>query len=402
MPPVEMPPATTGNGNGKADKSGNGNGNGNGCGECAEEKKDGDEGPPVYLLGKTLRETWLGKKMADDGYRLYGWTAMNYSTSTSSTTNLPMAFNDQPNAYQMNQNWIHFSKDIDPSKKEFQWGFVTDSIVPGTDARYTIIRGLFNGQQGDYQFDLYQFYGQVFLPNLGGEGTTIKFGRFQTIIGYELVQAPETPFVSKAYLFQYNPFTHFGAIATTQLNDTWSVSNGLTTGADTFIDPANRLTYLGQIRWAPPEGKTSVAFNCMVTNPKYDTAEEFAFYNVYNILITHQCSDKLTYVFDASYSHMNNVPGVGGADWYGLANYFIYKFTDKLAGTVRAEVFEDNEGVRTGFRGLYTEVTAGVAYSPCQGLILRPSVRYDYNGNSRPFDGDHHLWSAAFEAIVRW
>jgi len=366
--------------------------------EAAEEAPS----PPVYLLERSLRETWLGKTMADNNLRFYGWTAMNYSVSTNSVSNLPMTFNDQPNAYQMNQNWLHFEKAIDTSKMEFQWGLVTDFIVPGTDARFTTARGLFNGQTGNYQFDMFQGYVQAFLPNIGPKGTAIKVGKFQTHVGYELVQAVDTPYVSKAYLFQYNPFTHTGVWATTQLNDNWSIGNGFATGSDTFIDPASRFTYLGQIKWAPPEGKTVALFNTVITNPDFDVAENFAFYNVYNGQIAHKFTDKFTYVIDATYSNMNNVPGVGNSDWYGAANYFIYKLTDTITTTIRAEVFEDSEGVRTGFRGLYTEVTAGVAWSPKPGLIVRPSVRYDNNANSNAFEGKNDMWSAAFEMIFRW
>jgi hypothetical protein len=388
--PPGQPPAT------------NGNGNGNGEEKKDEEKKDEPPPPPVYLLERSLRETWLGKTMADRGIKMYGWTAMNYSNSTTSTTNLPMTFNDFPNHYQMNQNWIHLEKTIDTSKSEFQWGWNLDGIVPGTDARFTLARGLFNGQHGEYQFDLYQFYTQAFLPNLGEKGTTIKVGRFMTHCNYEVVQAVDTPFVSKSYLFQYNPFTHTGVWALTQLNDTWSIGNGAALGSDNFIDSANRLTYLGQITWAPPEGKTSAQLNAVVTNPKFDVAENFAFYNFYEARITHKFTDKFTYIFTGTYSHMNNVPNIGTANWYGGANYFLYKFTDKLLGTLRAEVFEDTSGVRTGFKGLYTEATLGVAWTPIPDVIVRPSVRYDYNGNSRPFDGDHSMWSAAFEMIFRW
>ncbi|MBA4190930.1 MAG: hypothetical protein C0467_23325 [Planctomycetaceae bacterium] len=372
--------------------------------EPKAEEPPAEEPPaaPVYLLERSLRETWLGKTMADNNLRVYGWTAMNYSVSTNSITNLPMTFNDQPQAYQMNQNWLHFEKAIDSSKDEFQWGLVTDWILPGTDSRFTIARGLFNGQTGNYQFDLYQAYLQAFLPNLGGKGTTVKVGKFSTHCEYEVVQAVDTPFVSKSYLFQYNPFTHTGVWATTQLNDTWSVSNGFATGSDTFIDPANRLTYLGQVKWAPPEGKTTALFNTVITRPDFDVAENFAFYNVYNAQVIHKFTDKFTYVIDATYSNMNNVPGVGASDWYGAANYFIYKLTDTITTTVRAEVFEDSEGVRTGFRGLYTEVTAGVAWSPKPGLIVRPSVRYDNNANSNAFEGKNDMWSAAFEMIFRW
>ena len=53
--------------------------------------------------------------------------------------------------------------------------------------------------------------------------------------------------------------------------------------------------------------------------------------------------------------------------------------------TFRAEVFEDTKGFRPGSKGLYTELTYGVAYAPVRGLIFRPTVRYDHNNRSGPF-----------------
>ena len=52
-----------------------------------------------------------------------------------------------------------------------------------------------------------------------------------------------------------------------------------------------------------------------------------------------------------------------GGSGIGAVNYFNYKLTDKLLGVIRAEVFEDSEGVRTGFKGTYTEATAGMTQS---------------------------------------
>ena len=102
------------------------------CATC-EEPAEEEDAPPVYLLERSLRETWLGKAMADRNIRLYGWTAMSYTFGTTSFSNAPMYFNDQPNHFQLNQNWIHFEKAIDTSKDQFQWGWVTDGIVPGTE-----------------------------------------------------------------------------------------------------------------------------------------------------------------------------------------------------------------------------------------------------------------------------
>jgi hypothetical protein len=203
-------------------------------------------------------------------------------------------------------------------------------------------------------------------------------------------------------MFQYNPFTHTGVWATTQLNDTWAVGYGASTGTDTFIDgPTNRLTFLGQLKWAPKCGKTSVIFNTVITNPGYNAAEAFPFYNVYNFVVTHKFNDKLSYVLDTGYSHVSDTP-TGFANWYGAANYLIYNHTDKLTSTLRAEVFNDQMGFRTGFNGLYSEATYGLAYKPMPGVIIRPSVRYDNNADSAPFEGKQNLFTAALDLIFRW
>jgi len=374
-----------------------------------QAKVEGDEEPTnKYFFMQILEGTRVGTFMDDNGISISGWTAMSYNTSTASKSNAPVFMIDQANAFQLNQNYLHFTKSIDTSKDEFQLGFTTDWILPGTDARTTLPRGLWNDQLTDlgpngvptlYPIDPFQFYVEAYLPNAA---TTVKVGRFATPIGYELVQQADTPFVSRSYLFQYNPFTHTGVYATTALGDNWSVGYGVVTGNDTFIDPANRATGLAQLRYAPKDGKLTAAVTASFTNPEFDVEENFAFYNCYNFLLTYAATDKLTYVLDTAYSHISNVPGIGGTNWYGAANYLIYKVTDNVAATVRGEVFYDTDGFRTGSEGLYTEVTAGVAWSPIKSLILRPSVRYDTNNQSSPFEGDSQLWTGAMEAIIRW
>ena len=402
LPMTQPPPPTTGGvGNSSTLNAANP--------AVTEYIKDEKEEPPAatkYLFERTIAETRLGEILEQRNIKIYGWTEQSYNASSAAHNNAPVFMYDQANKYQLNQNWLHVERTIDTTKDEFQWGWNMDWILPGTDARTTVVRGLWYNQIRNgyaYPIDPFQFYAQAFLPGLGGKGTSVKIGRFATHMEYELVQAPDTPFISRSYLFQYNPFTHTGIWAVTQLNDTWSVGNGAATGNDTFIDgPTNRLTYLGQLKWAPKEGKTQVLFNTTVTNPTYAQSSNFNFYNVYNIQVIHKFTDKLTYVLDTAYSHENNIPNVGFANWYGAVNYLMYNHTDKLTSTLRAEVFDDQQGVRTGFRGLYTEVTYGVAYKPLPGVIIRPSVRYDNNANSAPWEGKQNLFSTAIDLILRW
>jgi hypothetical protein len=228
-------------------------------------------------------------------------------------------------------------------------------------------------------------------------------GKFATHCGYELMQGAETPFLSRSYLFQYNPFTHTGVWAITPLNDTWTMSHGVVLGSDNFIGSPARPTYLGQLKWSPPEGKNSVLLNAVVTDPTFDVGENFAFYNYYNAQLIRKFSDKLTGVVDMAASHMDGIPGINGAAWwYGAAGYALYQFNDKWNLAFRQEVFQDDKGVRTGFAGLYSGTTMGVGFAPVRALMLRPSVRYDHNFDTGAFEGKRNLFTACMDVIVRW
>jgi Putative beta-barrel porin-2, OmpL-like. bbp2 len=375
-----------------------------GCDTCPPAEEEAPAPKDKFLLEKLLSNCCAAKTLGERGWTIYGWTQGSYNASSASRSNLPVPFIDRANQFSLMQNWLHVEKAIDTSKSEYQWGMAADLILPGTDSRFTISRGLWDEQirRGDlYPIDLFQAYVDLFSPNVGPKGSTFRLGKFATHCEYEVVQGINNPFLSRSYNFQYNPFTHTGLNVITPLNDDWTVANGAVLGNDNFIDPTARLTYIGQVKWAPKDGKSSVMFNVSVTNPRFNEAENFAYYNAYNLQFTHKLTDKATYVLDTTYSHMDKIPNVGSADWYGFANYLLYQATDKLAWNNRVEMFNDSKGVRTGTEGLYTAVTTGLTWKPMPWLYIMPEVRYDY-AVGRPFEGDHDLFTAAIGAIVRW
>ena len=66
------------------------------------------------------------------------------------------------------------------------------------------------------------------------------------------------------------------------------------------------------------------------------------------------------------------------------------------------EFFDDVDGNRTGFEGVYTAVTAGLRFEPRPGFIIRPELRFDYNFESKPFEDKHGMGTATTDFIVRW
>ena len=48
-----------------------------------------------------------------------------------------------------------------------------------------------------------------------------------------------------------------GIVATLKLTPAWTAVAGMTLGSDVFVDPADRPTFIGNIKWAPPSGRES-------------------------------------------------------------------------------------------------------------------------------------------------
>lgn len=361
-----------------------------------------------YLAEKLLEGTRAGQIMANNGIKFYGWVQSSFSTGTTKNSTLPGApFADRSNQFSMNQNYLVLEKPIDWEKKEFQLGFRTDAIAPGTDARFTIMRDLWDAQTRNgetYPFDMPQFYAEAFFPNLFG-GTSVKGGRFVTLEGYETIDAVSTPFLSRSYGFQYDPFTHFGVMAKTMVGENVTAQYGAVVGTDNFVGPTDRLTFLGGLLWAPKDGDSTLALNALITNPKYQTGQQWNHFNSFDVRWTRKLTDKLLYAVDGIYSYEKNLPigdGNSATSWYSLAQYLAYEHNKCWKSNARFELFQDEDGWRTGTRGLYTSITYGLDWTPTDALLIRPEFRYDNNINA-PFEGgEKNLFVAALSALWRF
>lgn len=121
---------------------------------------------------------------------------------------------------------------------------------------------------------------------------------------------------------------------------------------------------------------------------------------------TRRYDDTFSTAFEFDYCYQQGVPAIatgsprnfngasGTATWFSFVKYFIANIDEKTTGQVRLEAFYDAEGSRTGFEGWHYATTAGLVLKPTDCTILRPEIRYDYNGYSRPFEGKHGLLTA--------
>ncbi|HMP71283.1 MAG TPA: outer membrane beta-barrel protein [Pirellulaceae bacterium] len=367
---------------------------------CEEDECPHDSETPYFLM-RSLAGTRLGNFLINRQINVYGWTEGAFTASTASTTQLPLGFNYRANDFLLQQNWLRVERAINPDAPHPTFGFRSDTILPGSDYRFTVARGLADGQTGSHGFDPVQFYGQAYLPQFG-QGLDVKAGRFFGQYGVESIAGIDTPFVSRAYNFIYNPFTHTGLLTTLKLNDCWTVQNGIVTGSDVFFDSAAEPTYIGSLKWDSPDQQSSLSLAAIVGSGRFNIVDDFSNPQVFDLVYNRQLRENLSYTLNALYGFQTNVPGIGTANWYAFVNYLTYQWSEQVSSTTRLEFFDDVKGDRTGFEGLYTAITTGLSYQPGRNLLFRPEIRYDYNDSSRPFDNRSGLFTAAFDFIVRW
>ncbi len=382
--------------------------------------------PDRWLLMKALQGTWEGDELVGNRTQVYGWTEGSYTYGSEGRGAWPMLAQSPTNEFLMNQNWLIVERTVvTTGTTEPTYGFHTAWILPGSDARYTVSRHLLDEQHGvndfthsAYPIDLFHAYGEGFFPTIG-RGLDIKIGKNAVPYFAETEDQVFNPLFSHSYIFYYGgPFTHTGLQANLKLTDEWAIETRLVVGDDIFLGPGDQPTFVGALSWTQPGGGRNTALLSVVAGSgRYDLNNAQNNLNLLDLVYTHNFNPLLKYTLDAVAGYETNVSTIAptGRDtawWYGAAQYLTYTLTPRLAVTGRFELFDDPEGLRTGFEGLYEALTLGVTFKPRRqpsgtgSFLIRPEIRYDYNGDSRPYDNNndpqHGQLSLAADVIVRW
>jgi hypothetical protein len=343
--------------------------------------------------------------------------------------NGPVTFNDRDGEYQLNQLWMYAERVVDTRGYGWDVGGRVD-LVYGTDRRFTQALGL----EDDWNSE--RFYGlalpQAYL-DVGVNNLTVRMGHYYTIVGYEVVAAPDNFFYSHSYTMQYGePFTHTGLLASYAPTDGLTISAGFDRGWDNWEDNNNHLSFLGGISGASPDGQSSLAF--AVTADKYDDAGQNT-RNMYSVVFTHRFTSQFTYVLQHDYGIDNNgtvrIPGTnlrGDAEWYGVNQYFLYAINACWGLGLRFEWFRDDAGTRVGgigapngwtlgpdipndqigWAGDFYALTFGINWKPTEHITVRPEGRWDwYDGpvdhaGRLPYDfgSEGHQFTFATDLII--
>lgn len=349
--------------------------------------------------------------------------------------NFGRLFDDKANTPLLNQVSIIAQRPFDPASKTVDFGFRVQ-LLYGSDARYTHYLGECDYCIGNInQFDVLEAWGGVHLPYVFSGGVDVKVGQFATLLGYEPVNAPDAPFYSHSYIFNFGlPFKDTGVMTISHVNPMLDVYAGAITGVNTsvgwnspaFGDPGdnnNAPAFEGGLTFNLLDGKLTINADTNIgpENPNTPLGIALCACNpnttwryLNDINAVWKTTDKLTLVGEANYVHDD---ALGGLDAYGFAGYALYQWNDWLQVKGRAEVFRDNNNffvaafpnnfdfvnVLHGYTNTaiaapaattYLELTGGVTITPVlpkdtpylKGIIIRPEVRYDASLNgTTPF-----------------
>ncbi len=356
------------------------------------------------------------------GMRLGGWLEQGISATgrySADGYNGVVGFNDRDREYQMNQLYLYLERKVDTGGCGADWGGRVD-LLYGTDARYTQAAGLEDRWQQSERF--YQVSAPQFYLDIGLNDWTVRMGHFYTILGYEVVPAPDNFFYSHSYSMMYGePFTHTGLLLMRKLGDQLTISGGVTRGIDQFedTDGLDTVDFLGGVTWTSEEERLSLAFAI--------TAGELGPGNstwIYSTVAKLKLSERLEYVLQHDFGQS---VGATKAEWYSLLQNLVYRINPCWAFGLRYEWFGDPDGFcvsgngdgdpwtvydnpHTGpYQGDFQEVSLGLNWKPRANLTFRPELRWDWfagsteAGSERPFAGNRNSqFMAACDMIVTW
>lgn len=296
----------------------------------------------------------------DSKYNIGGWVQLGYHNRSTGM------FNSRPNKANVHQTWLYAERVADGSEG-FDWGFRAD-LMYGIDADDTQAFGNNPGRwdfangwdHGAYGWAMPQLYGEVAFGDL-----SIIGGHFYTLLGYEVVTAPDNFFYSHAFtMYNSEAFTHTGALATYTVSDNIEVYAGWTLGWDTGFDQFNGgNSFLGGVSVGVTDDLT-VTYILTAGNLGW-IGDGYTHSIVADLAIT----EKLNYVFQSDLVD-TRFAGVG-YNTIGINQYLLYWFNDCLGVGGRAEWWKANGD------SIYS-ITGGVNIKPMANFILRPEIRYQW------------------------
>jgi hypothetical protein len=308
---------------------------------------------------------------------LQGGYTFNFRNPDSGT-NEQRVFDQKANSFLIDLAQIQFAKDAPVGGLGYKL-----KVSFGETAKFIHSKGL--GGPNDV-VDLTESYINYVAPF--GSGIKLQFGKFVTYHGAEVIEAKDDFNYSRSFLFNYAiPFTHTGFMAGYTFSKAFSANVYVVNGWDVTNDNNKGKTFGTSFVVTPIEPFT-MNFGFLYGPEQPNNSSNYRF--LFDWVGTFKATKNLTFMVNTDYAHEDKDPLNGGRNskWYGVAGYVKYDFTDWFSTSIRAEYFDDKDGVRTGIAQKLKEITITPEFRIVKNLLLRPEYRHDWS-NKEGFDSHH-------------
>jgi hypothetical protein len=226
------------------------------------------------------------------------------------------------------------------------------------------------------------------------KGLQIDVGKFVTTAGEEVIETKDNWNYSRSLLFYYAiPYYHFGVRANYRFNEKVSVQGTIANGWNDVVDFSTSKTYGVSSTWNPTKRWSLTETYYVGPQPQSGNfANAKGRRHLSDTAITYSPTTKWTLAangdYDREYRAYTPAPR-NVQDWWGVAGYAKYAWSDKNNFALRYEYYGDPQGYTvfgvspyTGLGGHAQEVTTTFTRMLASSLMTRFEYRYDFA--SRP------------------
>lgn len=324
--------------------------------------------PPVATAG-AAEDAAPAEVAEDDDYTVDGFIDTYYSWNTNNPGGIvdPVRVFDGTSASpRVSLVQVHVEETADDDN--FGFGVKLQAGLPANDNTATLIHSV-SPSAIDRQFPWVQ-EAWVRYNTSHSKGAYLDFGKFNTHMGYEVIESRANMNYSRSILFGWAiPFYHFGLRYTYPFDDHFSAGAYLVNGWNNVVDN-NTAKSVGLQAIYKRDQWTAVA-NWIGGD------EGTGFRNVVDAYVTYATKDgDYDFALNADYGRDPNNGAAG--TWWGVAAYARRNWDhDSLA--LRGEVFRDPQGFMMGVGNntLY-EVTGTYEHRFGHSLSARAEYRGDF------------------------
>lgn len=226
---------------------------------------------------------------------------------------------------------------------------------------------------------------------------TFMAGKLPSLAGYESNDPTQNMNFSFGEVSSFaEPSTHIGLRGNYTPYDKLTFTIGANNGWDTLHHASRLQTIELGTHWNPQPILSMTA--SIYTGKQYMTDRlsngPVGLRHYANFFATLKPTGKWSFAVNADYGIQTK--GLmangshGGVVWSGVTGYINYLVTERWYTSLRGDLFNDQDGFRTGVRQCLKALTITLGFKPIQHVILRAEARHDFS-NHNSFVNNHSV-----------